>query len=66
MGPDLAMTRSEIDAVVRAADPVSAADVEAWSRSGRPGEIYRSVVTDDPAAATRTRTSWPAPRICDA
>ncbi len=47
----MTMTRSDLDAVVRAADPASATDVDAWSCSSRPEEIYRSVVKDDPAVA---------------
>jgi hypothetical protein len=43
--------RSDVDTLVRRADPVSDSDVAAWVRSGASDSIYRTVVSVDPATA---------------
>ena len=54
----MTMRRSGVDGLVRGTDPVTGADVASWTGSGRPEDIFRSVVATDPSVVTlgaRTR-----------
>src|SRR5437879_672053 len=50
-GGDMTTGPSDVDTLVRRADPATGADVASWVRSGAPDSIYRSVVSTDRAAA---------------